>query len=100
MRPGSPTGPAPRDSVPERLEHLDAVAVRVSRVEPLEAGEGVALAPVDLGAGRAERGRDALEIVHDERRVGLARGHERVLDADVELGRDRAQRVVRPEPGA
>ena len=43
---------------------------------------------------------DLVEVVDDEGRVRLPCRRERVLDADVQLGRDRALVVVRPEPAA
>ena len=53
-------------------QHLDAVAVAVVRVQPDVAGEGVALAPVDLEADAAQPGGDLVDVGDDERRVGLA----------------------------
>jgi hypothetical protein len=74
--------------------------VRVPDVEAPVARERVTLAPVDVTTGGRDRARDRVEILDDERRMGLAGGDERVLHADVELCADRAPHVVRPEPGA
>src|SRR5262249_6635149 len=71
----------------------------VAGVEPHEPGEGVPLGLVDGEAGSRDGGRDGVEVVHHEGRVGLAGRHERILDADVDLRRDRSPRVVRAEPG-
>ena len=54
---------------------------------------------VDLEAERLEPGRHGLHVLDEQRRVRLARRREGLLDADVELGRDAAGGVVRPEPG-
>ena len=62
-----------------------------------------ALAPVDLEAEPRQPVRGGLQlrgVVEQQRRVRLAGRGERVLDADVHLGRHLAGVGVRPEPGA
>ena len=70
-------------------------------VQPQVAREGRALAVVHLEAEGTEARRQGVELrrrVEHEGRVRLAGGRERVLDAHVDLGSDRAGGVVRPEP--
>ena len=87
-------------SAAEGLQHLDPVAVRIAHVEAPVAVERLLLAPVDLAADRADRVGGGLEVVDDERRMGLAGRHERLLDPDVQLRGDGAVLAVRTEPGA
>ena len=88
---------------PVRRQDLHPIPVTVEGVQAQVAREGRALAVVDLEAEPAEALRQPVELagrLEDESRVRLAGGRERVLDADVDLGGDRAGVVVRPEPGA
>src|SRR3954470_9027309 len=86
------------ESTRQRLEDLHAVARAVVGVEAAVAGEGVALALVDLEPGRDQSAGDGIEVLDHERRVGLASRRERLLDADVDLRADRAPHVVLTEP--